>query len=272
MSDFPCREGDNLRPDSDVIERVTEMLCDLAELGYYRSKEIAEALAALRLLTPADTFASTKPSDAEHLLSVVETIKETSGYRRVSDPSQIRTSYGPSVINREPEWVEFTVSPVVAQGAATPADETLLVGREVLAAALYRLEWDADLYATPRGRETERYERRADRLRAALAAYPSDADVAERIAREIEDAGAAWHENATMERACYRDAARIARSHATPPVAATEAVSGYTSHGHWITGVVQTGRPTSVARCGGPGLCTVCSLEAGMATNERHGR
>ena len=40
---------DSLRPDSDVIERVTEMLCDLAELGYYRSKEIAEALAALRL-------------------------------------------------------------------------------------------------------------------------------------------------------------------------------------------------------------------------------
>ena len=60
-------------------------------------------------------------------------------------------------------------------------------------------------------------------------------------------------------------------SHATPPVAATEAVSGYTSHGHRITGVVQTGRPASVARCGGPGLCAVCSLEASMATNERHG-
>lgn len=55
--------------------------------------------------------------------------------------------------------------------------------------------------------------------------------------------------------------ADIARSHATPPVAATEAVSGYTSHGHRIAGVVQTGRPTSVARCGGPGLCTVCSRE-----------
>lgn len=51
--------------DSDVIERVTEMLCDLAELGYYRSKEIAEALAAAGLLTPSDTFASTKPSDAD---------------------------------------------------------------------------------------------------------------------------------------------------------------------------------------------------------------
>ena len=58
----------------------------------------------------------------------------------------------------------------------------------------------------------------------------------------------------------------------TPPVAAAKAASGYTSHGHRIAGVVQTGRPTSVARCGGPGLCTVCSLEAGMATNERHAR
>ena len=102
--------SDNLRPDSDVIERVTEMLCELAELGYYRGKEIAEALAATSPLTPSDTFASTKPSDAErpycpvhgdllagvrsercrtapaghesdaeHLLSVVETIKETGG-------------------------------------------------------------------------------------------------------------------------------------------------------------------------------------------------
>ena len=55
------------------------------------------------------------------------------------------------------------------------------------------------------------------------------------------------------------------------PVPATEAVSGYTSHGHRITGVVQTGRPASVARCGGPGLCTVCSREA-AATGEGDGR
>jgi hypothetical protein len=32
---------------------------------------------------------------------------------------------------------------------------------------LYRLEWDADLYATPRGTDTERYEERAKRLLAA---------------------------------------------------------------------------------------------------------
>ena len=46
-----------------------------------------EAILALRaafragaaFVTPSDTFASTKPSDAEHLLSVVETIKETGG-------------------------------------------------------------------------------------------------------------------------------------------------------------------------------------------------
>ena len=55
------------------------------------------------------------------------------------------------------------------------------------------------------------------------------------------------------------------------PEEATEAVSGYTSHGHRITGVVQTGRPTSVARCGGPGPCAVCSREA-AATGEGDGR
>ena len=53
----------SLCPDSDVIERVTEMLCDLAELGYYRSKDIAEALAVAGLLTSADTFASTKSGE-----------------------------------------------------------------------------------------------------------------------------------------------------------------------------------------------------------------
>ena len=51
-------------------------------------------------------------------------------------------------------------------------------------------------------------------------------------------------------------------------VAATGAVSGYTSHGHRIAGVVQTGRPASVARCGGPGLCTVCSREAATTYGE----
>jgi len=56
--------------------------------------------------------------------------------------------------------------------------------REALAAALYRLEWDADLYATPRGGYTERYERRADRL---LASPALDAVVAERGAALAED-------------------------------------------------------------------------------------
>lgn len=39
--------------------------------------------------------------------------------------------------------------------------------RDELAEDLYRLEWQADLYATPRGACTEKYERRAARLRAA---------------------------------------------------------------------------------------------------------
>ena len=42
-------------------------------------RDYANTLATAGLLTPSDTFASTKPSDAEHLLSVVETIKETGG-------------------------------------------------------------------------------------------------------------------------------------------------------------------------------------------------
>ena len=168
-----------------------------------------------------------------------------------------------------------------------------------------------------------------------------DADVAERIAQAIEAAGTAI-ETAQREVhrgylpiiesgivAGYSQAARIARSHATPaeveygalrkldgwstampgaslewarahvptdsiltlvqrrpgiapgpwvevtptpPAAATEVVSGYTSHGHRITGVFQTGRPTSVARCGGPGLCGVCSREAVAAISEGDGR
>lgn len=39
--------------------------------------------------------------------------------------------------------------------------------RDRLAADLYRLEWEADLYATPRGPVTEKYEARANRLIAA---------------------------------------------------------------------------------------------------------
>lgn len=41
----------------------------------------------------------------------------------------------------------------------------------------------------------------------------------------------------------------------------------YTSHGH-AYGVVDTSqpRPTAMARCGGPGLCAVCSKEAAAST------
>lgn len=39
----------------------------------------------------------------------------------------------------------------------------------------------------------------------------------------------------------------------------------YTSHGHHIRGTVDNHeRPVKVARCGGPGLCRVCGLEASM--------
>lgn len=37
----------------------------------------------------------------------------------------------------------------------------------------------------------------------------------------------------------------------------------YTSHGHHIQGsVVDTQKPDKIARCGGPGLCETCSVEA----------
>lgn len=39
-------------------------------------------------------------------------------------------------------------------------------------------------------------------------------------------------------------------------------LSGWTSHGHRIDGLVQIGQPSSVARCGGPGLCAQCARES----------
>lgn len=45
----------------------------------------------------------------------------------------------------------------------------------------------------------------------------------------------------------------------------------YTKHGHQIEGTIVEGeRPSSVARCGGPGLCAQCSLEAARAPKEVH--
>ena len=109
-------------------------------------RDYANTLAAAGLLAPSDTFASTKPSDAEHLLSVVETIKETGG------SVQIRG---------------VLITP-------------------------------CDTYGQP------------------LSARP-DADVAERIAQALEEA-AEKHPNPIV-RLNLSDAADIARSHATLPVA-----------------------------------------------------
>lgn len=60
--------------DSDVIERVTEMMCDLAELGYYRSKEIAEALAAAGLLAGPVTV-TTEQRDTAARISLAHSIE-----------------------------------------------------------------------------------------------------------------------------------------------------------------------------------------------------
>lgn len=42
----------------------------------------------------------------------------------------------------------------------------------------------------------------------------------------------------------------------------------YTTHGHHIPGTTKEGRPDKVARCGGPGLCKTCSMEATIETNK----
>ena len=251
----------------------------------------------------------------------------------------------------DPSFVEVTVTPVVSQGAATPAGATWhtdpppgwsTFGAHAFMDEVPALEFWGEEYG-------------GDGLPIWERPVPApDADVAERIAQEIE-ADLVWDDLGRLNsfglgqeyavRLIRQIAARITHSHATPPVAewidliehhlniwrryhkglslesskedwlelleedpnmiedrnwgdakgapltevarfkawlttapvddeqaATKVVSGYTSHGHRIAGVVQTGRPTSVARCGGPGMCTVCSLEAGMATNERNER
>lgn len=47
----------------------------------------------------------------------------------------------------------------------------------------------------------------------------------------------------------------------------SEQMSGWTRHGHRIKGTVQIGKPKSVARCGGPGLCAKCSIDAAGTTS-----
>jgi hypothetical protein len=45
--------------------------------------------------------------------------------------------------------------------------------------------------------------------------------------------------------------------------------SKWTRHGHWFgdpagpTGADMAARPAAIARCGGPGMCTPCALDAG---------
>lgn len=41
--------------------------------------------------------------------------------------------------------------------------------------------------------------------------------------------------------------------------------NGWTRHGHAIRGVVQSDPRPAVARCGGPGLCSGCSIDAAGA-------
>ena len=63
-------------------------------------------------------------------------------------------------------------------------NERVRTAVEDLAAALYRLQWDVDLYATPRGPEAKQYERRAKKLMAA-GYYKKDVDaLADQEAKE----------------------------------------------------------------------------------------
>ena len=213
-----------------------------------------------------------------------------------------RMGGGPDgVAERDPIWREVTVSPVVPHGTATPASATWhtdpppgwsTFGAHAFMDEVPALEFWGEEYG---GDGLPIWERPVPAPDADVAecactwvsedrgggyfetvfdpepdcpthgwSAQMDADVVERIADAWDDGFVACYR---YERGMLIDPANPYRSHATPPVAATEAVSGYTSHGHRITGVVQTGRPTSVARCGGPGVCTVCSREA-AATGE----
>lgn len=43
----------------------------------------------------------------------------------------------------------------------------------------------------------------------------------------------------------------------------------YTSHGHHIVGTIKSAPPEKVARCGGPGLCELCSKESLFETLQK---
>ena len=70
-----------------------------------------------------------------------------------------------------------------------------------------------------------------------------------------------------------RDGLRIVLFVPAVVAKANALASGWTRHGHAIEGMVQIAslRPP-IARCGGPGLCPACSLDAGAVSGARIAR
>ena len=124
------------------------------------------------------------------------------------------TDAGNVLAERDGKWQEVTVTPLTpsdtfASTKSSDADVALMRRAAASERAAER-HWPADMLA--QAADT------IERLRTDLAANP-DADVAERIVRALEEA-AEKHPNPIV-RLNLSDAADIARSHATPPVAAT---------------------------------------------------
>lgn len=180
-------------------------------------------------VTPSDTFASTKPSDAElteaeRLRAEVADLRENprDEYHSMSELYDYRMLYNAHAAHG---WLAAGIL-VVKSWRHSDGEECFGGGWFIVTAALpagqvsnhYKAEhWD--LFRVPEALSPA-YDGHtpadaAERLRAPL----PNADVAERIARAIE-AERDEYEGGEI-RSAYQDAARIARSNATPPVAAT---------------------------------------------------
>ena len=143
-------------------------------------RDYANTLAAAGLLTPSDTFASTNPSDAEHPYCPVHG-DLLAGVRS----ERCRTA--PAGHESDAEHLLSVVETIKETGGSVQIRGVLIT--------------PCDTYGQP------------------LTSVRPDADVAERIVRALEEA-AEKHPNPIV-RLNLSDAADIARSHATPPVAAT---------------------------------------------------
>jgi hypothetical protein len=156
------------------------------------------------------------------------------------------------------------------------SEEELAAIRERLSHEPGPLENHANYWASL-GREVPALLAEVDRLTQVVAGCHEGADYAEGLLRRqdktIADLGAS---NARLLNEVDRLRAKVAELERERPSVA----HSYTRHGHGCCGQAPAERPasiTSIARCGGPGLCAKCSQEAAaihnaLSTSERDGR